>query len=490
MPNYRVPSVADLVFIVAAPIKAIHGAVKLTQSDGDLAAHIRMGDTILRTGAIPTHSLVSYTAALQPLVAHGWLSELLFALLFRAGGLPLIAVFTACAIGITHALVAEFLRRRGVDARWALAAALISLALGLSHWLARPHMFSVMGSLATILLLESERRRAWQFFVLFALWANLHGGWLFGLLLIGAYAAGALGEFVVTRDRNWLSRARSDGMSLLAAGIATLLNPYGIALHREVLSAITSTSLAGSISEYMAPNFQELMNLPFLLVLMLSITLLAITPKRIRFPWLAVLLLSLFFALRSYRNIALFGVTAWPLIALHAANTWPAGRKSPLFRDVARLDRQAVTGIWSLPVLALLLTLGLNRGHVAGVSLIKDEFDPHTFPVNAVKVARAAGVTGRVFHPWVWGGYLMYAWPGAPLHVDPLKFSQATMDSYTTIYELRPGWERELSQWNVAVVLVPPKSYLARALAGRAGWHLWYRDSTAILFRTGRASYP
>jgi hypothetical protein len=484
MSSSRIPSVADLVFLVAAPIKAIHGGLKLTQSDGDLAAHIRMGDVILASKGLPPYSLASYTATLSPLVAHGWLSELLFALLYRAGGLALIAVVTGCVIAATHASVALFLRNRGVDARWALVAALISLSLSAGHWLARPHMFSILGSLAVILLLEYEGRRPWHFFALFAVWANLHGGWLFGLMLIIAYASGAAGEFALTRDRLWLSRARGDLTLFAVSSAATLVNPYGVGLHREVISAVTNPSLAAGISEYLAPNFQELINVPFMLGLLLCLALLALTPTRIKLPWLAVLLVTVFFALRSYRNIALFGVTAWPLVALHAAEGWPRLRKPfRFFGDVARLDPETRVGAWSVPVALVLLLIGLNRGEVGGIQVIDDKFDRHTFPVDAVTAARAAHLTGRVFHPWVWGGYLMEAWPGAPLHVDPLKFTQGTMDSYTTIAEVRPGWESELARWKVETVLLRPEYTLAKEISKNPDWNVWYRDSTAVLFR-------
>ena len=63
MPRSPIPSAADLLFITVAPSVAIISAVRLTQSDGDLAGHIRMGDTILASGHLPAHSLASYTAA-------------------------------------------------------------------------------------------------------------------------------------------------------------------------------------------------------------------------------------------------------------------------------------------------------------------------------------------------------------------------------------------------------------------------------------------
>ena len=75
--------------MVVAPVRAIRGTVKLTQSDGDLAAHIRMGETILATGHLPAQSL-RRTPHRATMVAHAWLSEILFASLFRLGGLPLL----------------------------------------------------------------------------------------------------------------------------------------------------------------------------------------------------------------------------------------------------------------------------------------------------------------------------------------------------------------------------------------------------------------
>jgi hypothetical protein len=486
MRRAAIPSGADLLFIVAAPIKATLGAVKLTQSDGDLAAHLRMGNVILSTRHIPAHSLASYTAAADPMVAHAWLSEVFLAFLFRAGGLPLVTVFTAIMIALTHALVAVFLRRKGVDPRWALLSALISLALGASHWLARPHMFSILASALTVFALESERRRKYLFFLpLFALWANLHGGWLFGLVLIVMYIAGDAGEVLLGREKGfWRARAKENVTAFVVAVLATGVNPYGYRLYKEVLFAVTSSSLANNIIEYLSPNFHDATNLPFLLTLILSFALLAVCTRRMPLPWLFVTTMSLFFALRSYRNVALFGVTAWPLIALHVSRAWPAHRRRfPLFNDFARIDAQTSTGLWSIPMLVLLLLVGLNHGSVAGASLIPNHWDRKKSPVDAVKKAMAADIPGRLLTPWDWGGYVMYAWPGKPLHVDPLKFNDTTMGSYTRITELWPGWQDELKKWQVQMVLTRPRDALALALALEPSWSLWYRDSTALIWR-------
>lgn len=487
MRKLTVPSVADVAFMMAAPVFAIGGALRLTQSDGDLAGHIGMGQSIIQLHQLPVHSLASYTVGSSPLIAQAWLSEVIFAMLFAFGGLPLISVVAGLVIGLTHSLIAQFLRRRNADPRLALVAALTSLILGASHWLARPHMFSIVGATLTLFLLESTRRRRELYFIpLFAIWANLHGGWLFGLLLIAAYGVGDLGEALLskTKRNDWLSDAKGNFAALMLAAVSTLLNPYGSRLYGEVLGAVTSPSLSASIDEYLSPNFHEISSLPFLAAVLSALVVLTVVPKRLPLPWLLVILMSMFFGMRAGRNIALFGVTAIPLLALHIHRNWPEHRRAfPYFSAIARLDSASRPGLWSVPVAALLLALGLNRGHVGSVSVIADHFDGKRFPVEAVRQARLAQLHGRIFHPWTWGGYFLEAWPGGAIFVDPLKFSEATIRSHTRLENMYPGWQQEMARWNIELAVLEPQSRLARGLAGEPGWSMWYHDGTAVIFR-------
>jgi hypothetical protein len=192
----------------------------------------------------------------------------------------------------------------------------------------------------------------------------------------------------------------------------------------------------------------------------------------------------MFFGLRSFRNIALFGVTAWPLIALHASQSWPApSRPIRLFSEFDRLDPGSRIGILAVPVALLMLVVGLNRGAIGNFQVIPDSFSPKAFPTAAVARIRAAGLEGRVFDAWGWGGYIMYAWPEARLHVDPLKFNAQTLKSYTVIEELSPGWQKEMERWGIRTVIINADSRMARGLALEPKWKVWYKDSTAVVYR-------
>jgi hypothetical protein len=77
----------------------------------------------------------------------------------------------------------------------------------------------------------------------------------------------------------------------------------------------------------------------------------------------------------------------------------------------------------------------------------------------------------------------MFAWPEVKLHVDPLKFNDTTMVTYTTIENLHPDWLDELKRWQVKTIIVATKSPLAKALETATGWSKFYGDSTAVVYR-------
>jgi hypothetical protein len=84
----------------------------------------------------------------------------------------------------------------------------------------------------------------------------------------------------------------------------------------------------------------------------------------------------------------------------------------------------------------------------------------------------------------------MYAWPEARLHVDPLKFNDETIKSYTLIEDMSPGWQQEMKRWQIRTVLINTKSRMARGLSLDPNWKVWYRDSTAVVFRPATEAAP
>ena len=461
--------------------------VALTQSDGDLFAHLRQGDLIRAAGRAPHESLLGVVTAGEAAVAPAWLAELLLAGAARLAGLGGVAVLAALTIAAAHALVAGLLRRAALPLPWVLAGTAGSILLGSTHWLARPHLASLVGAALLVSMLESPAPRRWLLVApLMTLWANLHGGFAYGLALLAAYTVGDAWEaWRAWPDRAAVVRARWRGLAAGMGALATLVTPYGVALHRAVWRSLRDPALAAAMDEARPPGLAEPGDVLFLGIVLALIAWAVRRPPRLRRTTLLVVLLSVAAGLASGRHIALFAVTGWPLLVRAAA---PQGFGTVL-GAVARREAQARAGWWA-GLGALGLALGTLRSR--GRPPVRVEVDATRFPVAAVAWLRCGAGEDparlRLFTPWTWGGYLVYGWPGTRAFVDPLVFGPDDLGAYARVIGATPAALRELDGWGVTTVVVPTRSALADLLPQGGAWDLVYRDGTAVVFSRRNAS--
>lgn len=489
IPDRFGPSVPDLVFVFLGLAVTFLLTHRLLNSDGDLGRHLRVGEYILDRGSLFYQDPFSYTRVGTPFVPFEWLSEVLFAISYRAGGLAGVAVFSALLIALTYFVVGLFLRNRGVEPFLAYVVTMLAAVLGSMHWLARPHLFTLLGSALLLTLLERQpdRRRPWLFLPLFVLWANLHGGFLFGLVLIGVYVVSDLlaARFSPHEQSSWLEAAQYHGAGLLVATFATFLNPSGPGALRHVIGYLGETFLVARTEEYLSPDFHVWTGRVFLGVLLLLVAVMALGRSRYSIPGLLVVLVTLAFALHSKRNIPLFGLTALPLVAISMDAEWRQlpGRFAKHVRGVFAVDGHRSAGGWAAGTALLLALLGLAHGSVLGIPLVRARFDPAVFPIEAVNRSRAAGMGGRLFNDFSWGGYVLHAWPEQKVFIDGQTdlYGEALARQYLQVEGLQPGWREVLDRWRVSTVLVPTGSPLAAELARAPEWRVWHRDPTAVV---------
>src|SRR3954452_20464274 len=195
--------------------------------DSDTYWQIAMGQWILDHHALPRVDIYSFTKAGEPWMSSSWLAQVLYAISYNLAGWTGPVILAATCIAATFALFTHILSRR-IPAAYAVAVAMVVLALSMGHFLARPHVLvlPIMLAWANGLMLASERVQApspWLL-PLIALWANLHGGFVFGLVLVGAFALDALWNADRTQQRAVVLRWAVVGIGALVACCAT---PYG-----------------------------------------------------------------------------------------------------------------------------------------------------------------------------------------------------------------------------------------------------------------------
>ena len=476
------PALPDIVFLALLAVLVLGAAVPLTQSDGDLFAHLRLGQLILDTGALPRTGQLGLLSVGVPAVPTAWLSEVAFALAERAGGWSGVVLLAATMIALAHALVAGLLRRAPIPMAWVLLGVGGSLLLGASHWLARPHLVSLLGAIGVVRILEAPVPRRWAGLVpVMLLWANAHAGFVFGLALIAAYVVGDACEgwgngFAPDVRRRILHRA---GWGALAV-VATCINPSGLALHRAVWASLTDPAVTAMMDEALAPAFRSPADLAFLVALVL---LLSGVGRRRASPMARgaqlVVLGSAAAALLSGRHIALFAVTGWPL-AIRALAPRGAGRWAARLRLD---DRRRLGGHWAGVglILGTVLFLAVRGSRPAVI-------DPIRFPVAGVEAIAAelpdvAREQQRLFTTWRWGGYVAWALPGLRAFVDPLSFTAADVEAYGRILKVEARWAETLDDWGIQLALVPTAGRLAQALRSHPDWACRRIDAVATLCR-------
>ncbi len=186
-------------------------------ADPDLYGHLRFGLDLIRTRHLTTVDPYSFTQGV-PWTNHEWLSELFFGLAYRQGGIPGLIVLKIAILSAAIVLMARMLRPVGEPHRyWLLAVAIVGLApIGLAF---RPQLWTIL-ALAALCRLLATRRLRWLP-LLFAVWANLHGGWIVGLGVAGLWL---VGRMLDTRSVG----AHLGAVALMGTSLAaTLINPYG-----------------------------------------------------------------------------------------------------------------------------------------------------------------------------------------------------------------------------------------------------------------------
>src|SRR5271170_2785626 len=210
-------AIALALFALAAFSPAVLG-------DGDTFSHLATGEWIIAHGAAPRADPFSHSMPGAPWIAHEWLSEVLLALAFRLCGWGGVVLVTGAAAASAALIVGLSAAR---ELRGAPLVATVGLGLGLmtASLLARPHMLAlpIAAAWSAGLLAVRDRGRAppLALAALMTLWANIHGGFIFGLILIGPFALEALAEAPAGAR---LATARAWTLFGLAALAAALIN--------------------------------------------------------------------------------------------------------------------------------------------------------------------------------------------------------------------------------------------------------------------------
>jgi hypothetical protein len=444
-------------------------------SDGDPCLHRRVGEHMLETRQVIRADVFSHTRPGRPVYSKEWLAEIIFAVAGRVGGFYGMCVVTALLIAGTFWLLYRQLAREGSDL--AVAGLLVALAASASsfHWLARPHAFSF---LMMVLWNDGLRRfeRSGRFaplagvlMVLTLLWVNLHGAFLAGFVVLGAYWLGA----AVERDRPKLWALTRAG---LLCAVASLVNPNGWRLHFHNVQFLRTEFFVNYLAEYKSPDFHSPESLGLILWLALLFLVLALRRPRVPASEGVLLLVWTYFALYAVRNVPFLTTLTAPLLARALSESVPARRRATSER-LRQLNASARGGVLVFAAAVALVVfvprptaLPAERWPVAAVQFIKN---------------RPADFAGPMLNQYAWGGFLLWELPEHKVFVDGRTdfYGEELVKEFRDATALRPNWQDVFRKYDVQWSLMPCNHRLNLALALLPQWSCVYTDNVATIYR-------
>lgn len=457
--------------------------------DGDSGYHIRTGEKILDTWTVPRHDSFSYHTPPLPWTAHEWLSSVVMALIYRGFGLTGIALFFALTLAAIHWFLYRFLRSMSDDIVLCVVVATLATAASSTHWLARPHVFSLALILIWYHLLNGFQYRNQQSLVylppIMLLWVNLHGGYIIGLLLLVIYLLGNYFESVFAAPTPALEAKRKARLLFfcVAASLgATLINPIGYKILIFPFHVASDRFLMDHVVEFLSPNFHD--SLPFKYMLLATIFTLALARAPLNLIDSSLLILVIYMSLYSVRHVSLFAIIAAPILLKAGENA--VSRFSPAWIEFYRKRNANLLAVdstlrglfWPSVTLLLILSLVWTGNLTYG-------FDRGRHPIAAVDFLRREPIGGKMFNNDEFGDYIIFAaWPTYRVFIDGRSdmYRTAYIQPYMHVANALPGWRKILDRFEIDWVFFNTHSPLTAALADDKEWQPIYSDNLATIF--------
>ena len=454
--------------------------ISFTSADPDLWGHVRFGMDILRDGTV--HHVDTYSfASDRAWINHEWGAELLAGWAFVAAGNPGLVVLKLLIIGSVLLLLNTTLRIQGITSgflRDVTAGVAIVITLSQAHHV-RPQLFSLLlfASLLSSLVAAERRSQRWLFALppLFAVWANLHGGWIVGGAVVAIWAAGLL-----------MRGERQSALRLLVTGavslLSTLATPYGFGLWRFLAQTV---GLARPEIIEWQPVYVP--GWPFVALWLISFAITAIGVllggrKDVRFERLLVAVVLAAASFKVARLLAFFGLASVFLFAPAIALAYQRRRTTREFGGSLALR----FGFVGVACIVGVFAIGIVRNNFWQLRL-----DAASLPEpEAVAILKDQPAGKRLLVWFNWGEYaIWHLSPHMRVSIDGRRetvYSENVQTRHFDFYFDRPGGSTLPDDIGADYIWIPRILPAAGRLRNDSTWTPIYDGEQSVIFeRTG-----
>jgi hypothetical protein len=455
-------------------------SLRPTVVDPDIWWHLRVGEWVVEHDTVPKTDPFSSYGQDKPWIAYSWLFEVLVFRLHELFGLTGIVVYRAAlSLSIVAAFHRLILRR---EPRFLVATGLTLVAtVALSPLFnERPWLCTILFTILTLDAILDVRagRSSWLVWLLpfaFALWANLHIQFVYGLFLLGLACVAPLVDSSLSRSGfDCRGPALSGRMLLLTVLclLATLVNPYHVRIYRVVLEYATQPGPFRYVNELLALTFRDLWDW---VMLILAASAAFALGRRQRLSSFDVLLLASagVFAFRSRRDLWFLVLASAAILATQ--NTRPI---APSARFLLKPRQWIVVSITLAALIGSIVCLRdfSERNMRREVAKI--------YPVEAVAAVAEHGYEGPLSNDFAWGGFLIHRLPQLPVAIDGRTnlHGDERILRFANTWAAGPGWRDDPDLSMAGVIVADAQTPLACVLGLDDRFQLVYEDRVARVF--------
>ncbi len=409
-------------FSIALTLFSVLFIISFFRLDPDFGWHLRSGNYIL-ANSIPRYDIFTYTAKNFVWINHEWLNDVIVSEIYNFAGNVALALF----FGLLWSSVIVFASRKK---DWFLSL-LATLAM-FPYVGTRPVVWSLLFFVLLERMLEGKHKYRLFFLpILFLIWANLHGGFVLGLVVLGIYTL--------------FSKTKISPFIFFTSFVATLVNPYGLNLYAEIGRTLFDIRLHFRIQEW-APFFISASGI-FYIALFCALFLF-IHKENDRVRRLVSLPGALFIlSFASTRYFPFFIVSS-----LRYLERW--------FTTFIQLIHQPLTGtrLFIRRLLKVLAVAIILYGFIHILYTLPQ--DPEAiYPKSAVAYLKRHPCRGNIFNSYDYGGYLIWKLPEKPVYIDGRMPSWKNMQTnyfarYERVFKDQTFRKREFTTYNIMCAIL------------------------------------
>ena len=453
--------------------------------------HLSAGRWMIENRTLIQTEPFSYTRAGVPWQYPGLWFEVLMYWIYQAFGPGGLNILTALLITATYAVLWRVISG-GVLLRAFMLIA--SATVSAVYWAARPYLVSFLLAAVFLWVLDEyhhqRRDRTWILPLLMIIWANSHGGFVVGFILVGIFWFERVTQSIINRIQGNVRAEVSQNvirltLILVMMAGAVAINPEGFDRWSLPFTTVGRNAERTLIAEWQSPDFHSVETQPFAIIFLLSFGILGLSG--LGMTLLEFLLMSVFayMGFISGRNIPLFSL-AFPLVFIRHLE--PLSVRIGTFLGVKLRIDDNVPPPKLLGMLNIFLLLLIVMGVFLKISLILPananwKYLAATYPVDAVQHLEQKPPEGRLFNSYNWGGYITWALPEEPVYIDGRAdlYGDEMINQWLKVVSAGEGWDVVLNQWQVSTVIVEPNWPVSSYLHA-TGWRLIHEDDVAVVF--------